>query len=256
MTAILTVSKLRKSFGSVVAAHQIDCEIQPGEVVGIIGSNGAGKTTFVNMITGHLVPTSGHIAFEGRDITGMPSRRLVGRGLSRSFQIAQIFPLMTVLENLCAAVAVARHRGGLLSSTFSRLSAPAHRKEAQRLMEAFRIAAHADCVAGTLAQGVRKVLDIAMACASEPRLMMLDEPTSGVAMDERDALMQSVTDALRRFGTTIIFIEHDMDIVRRYAGRVMAFYDGRVIGDGPPDAVLTRQDVQNHIIGIRKEVST
>lgn len=122
-------------------------------------------------------------------------------------------------------------------------------------MEAFRINAHADRVAGTLAQGVRKVLDIAMACASEPRLMMLDEPTSGVAMDERDELMNSVTDGLHHLGTTIIFIEHDIDIVRRYAGRVMAFYDGRVISDGPPDEVLSCKDVQNHIIGTKKKVN-
>lgn len=255
MTVILSVKELEKTFGAVVAAHAITCDLLEGEVVGVIGANGAGKTTFVNMITGHLMPTSGRIVFEDRDIAGVPSRMLVPLGITRSFQIAQIFPSLTTLENVCAAVAVTHCGGKLMGSIFNRMKAPQIISEAQELLEAFLIHEHRDDLAGTLSQGVRKILDIAMACASKPRLLLLDEPTSGVSLDERHSLMAHAVNALKKRNTTVVFVEHDMEVVRDFADRVLAFYEGRVIADGRPEDILSRADVRQLIIGSKKQVS-
>lgn len=252
MTIILSVKELEKTFDSVVAAHAINCDLHEGEIVGVIGANGAGKTTFVNMITGHLAPTSGQIVFDDRDIAGVPSRLLVGLGITRSFQIAQIFPSLTALENACAAVAVTHCRGNLWSSIFNRMQAPDIIAEASDLLEAFQIQEHRDQLAGTLSQGVRKILDIAMACASKPRLLLLDEPTSGVSLDERHSLMTHTISALKKRNTTVVFVEHDMDVIRDFADRILAFYEGRIIADGRPQDILTREDVKQLIIGSKK----
>lgn len=253
MTAILSIEALEKSFGSVVAAHAITCDLEEGEVVGIIGANGAGKTTFVNMITGHLKPTSGRIIFENRDIAGVPSRVLVALGITRSFQIAQIFPSLTALENVCAAVAVKRSAGRLMGSIFNRIKATDIIVEARELLDAFLIGDHQNQLAGTLSQGGRKILDIAMACACKPRLLLLDEPTSGVSLDERHSLMAHAVNALKRRATTVVFVEHDMEVVRDFADRVLAFYEGRIIASGPPKDVLSHADVRQLIVGSKKQ---
>lgn len=252
MTHLLSVRGLEKSFGAVVAARSIDCDLIAGEVVGVIGANGAGKTTFVNMITGHLRPTSGRILLEGRDIAGIPSRTLVGLGVSRSFQIAQIFPVLTALENVCAALAVVHSDARLGRAIFTRMLAPEIVAEGEALLAAFRIERQRDVPAGTLAQGVRKILDIAMACASRPRLLLLDEPTAGVSLEERHGLMRHAVDALKARGTTIVFVEHDMEIIRGFADRVLAFYDGQIIGDGPAGEVLLRDNIRQFVIGSSK----
>lgn len=249
MKPLLSVTNLERTFGAVVAAHDINCEFSAGEVVGIIGANGAGKTTFVNMITGHLRPTSGSITFERDDVTGVASRELVRRGISRSFQVAQIFPSLTARENVAAAVAIAQSGGRLMPAIRTRLMAGAILGEADALLDTFRIADHRHAPARSLAQGVRKILDIAMACASKPRLLLLDEPTAGVSMEERTLLMTQVMDAFEAGKTTIMFVEHDMEIVRAFAHRVLAFYDGRVIADGRPADVLMRDDVRRVITG-------
>ncbi|MBZ7924305.1 ABC transporter ATP-binding protein [Ensifer adhaerens] len=252
---LLSVRGLEKSFGAVVAARSIDCDLAEGEVVGVIGSNGAGKTTFVNMITGHLRPTAGRIMFGGTDIAGVPSRLLVGLGISRSFQIAQIFPALTALENVCAAAAVIQSKAKLGAAVRKRFAAPEIATEGRELLEAFGIDQYQNSPAGELAQGVRKILDIAMACASRPRLLLLDEPTAGVSLDERDGLMQQAVSALKSRGTTIVFVEHDMDIVRSYSDRVLAFYDGQIIGDGTAADVLSREKIREFIIGSSKRTA-
>ena len=252
MTGILEVRDLEKTFGSVVAARDISVTVPAQQTIGIIGSNGAGKTTFVNMITGHLRPTKGVILFEGRDITGLPSRAITRLGISRSFQVAQVFPTMTVAENMRIAAAIAKGRAGIVSQMFQWLDAPEAAAESEAALELFQIARYRDARAATLPQGIRKLLDIAMAVAGAPRLLLLDEPTSGISIEEKYGLMEVVMSALKTRKITVLFVEHDMDIVGRFADRVLAFYDGTVIADEKPDAVLANPKVQTLISGTQR----
>jgi branched-chain amino acid transport system ATP-binding protein len=251
VSAILSVRELEKTFGSVVAARDITLDVPPHQTVGVIGANGAGKTTFINMITGHLRPSKGTISFEGRDITGRPSREITRQGISRSFQVAQIFPSLTVHQNMCAAAAMARGADTMLSHVRTPLQSPETTKEAKAALALFRIEPYRDVPAATLPQGVRKLLDIAMAVAGAPRLLLLDEPTSGVSIEEKFGIMDVVMSALRSRRITVLFVEHDMEIVARYADRVLAFYDGTVIADGPPAATLADARVQAFISGTK-----
>ncbi|HEX2215640.1 MAG TPA: ABC transporter ATP-binding protein [Xanthobacteraceae bacterium] len=251
MTPILSVRDLEKTFGSVVAARDISVDIPAEQTVGIIGANGAGKTTFVNMITGHLHPSKGTIRFEDRDITGRPSREITRLGISRSFQVAQIFPSLTVFENMCAAAAIAHGSGGFFGPVVTPIESPAAHAEAQAAIELFRIGSYRDALASTLPQGVRKLLDIAMAIAGSPRVLLLDEPTSGISIEEKFDVMDVVMSALKTRRITVLFVEHDMEIVERFADRVLAFYDGTVIADGTPADALSNARVQELISGTK-----
>lgn len=246
MKPILQVHDLNKTFGAVVAAANINIEVREGEVIAIIGSNGAGKTTFVNMVTGYLKPTTGKIDFLGKNITGQAPRTVCKSGLSRSFQVAQLFPSLTVLENMLVAFAALRVSA---ASFFVPLNNAHARTVAQQVLETFGIAEHANDPVNALAQGVRKLLDISMAMISKPSLLLLDEPTSGVAVDEKFPLMETVMAGVRSTGATVMFIEHDMEIVTRYANRVIAFYEGTIIADGPVAQVLADERVRRHIVG-------
>jgi branched-chain amino acid transport system ATP-binding protein len=248
---ILSVRDLAKTFGSIVAARDISLDVPAQQTIGIIGANGAGKTTFINMITGHLRPTKGTIRFEDRDITGRPSRAITRLGISRSFQVAQVFPSLTVFENMCAAAAVAGKDGDTFAGLLAPLKSPATLKEADAAIELFRIAPYRNALASTLPQGVRKLLDIAMAVTGAPRLLLLDEPTSGISVEEKFAVMDVVMSALKSRKLTVLFVEHDMEIVARFAERVLAFYDGTVIADGSPAAALADPRVQTLISGTK-----
>ena len=249
MSAILAVHNLEKTFGALVAARDINIEVPPLQTVGIIGANGAGKTTFVNMITGHLRPSKGTIRFEDRDITGRPSRTITRLGIARSFQVAQIFSSLTVFDNMCAAAAIAQTSGRLLAQLLTPLHSERIRTEAETALELFRIANYGNALAATLPQGIRKLLDIGMAVAGSPRLLLLDEPTSGISIEEKFVLMDVVMSALKKRRITVLFVEHDMDIVERYADRLLAFYDGAVIADGVPSETLADPRVQELISG-------
>ncbi len=255
MSAILAVRNLEKTFGSLVAARNINLAVPPLQTVGIIGANGAGKTTFINMITGHLRPSKGTIWFQDRDITGRPSRAITRLGIARSFQVPQVFPSLAVIENMCAAAAIARASGGLLAQVLTPLHSPAAMAEAEAALELFRIASYRNALAATLPQGVRKLLDIAMAVAGAPRVLLLDEPTSGISIEEKFDLMDVVMSALKNRRITVLFVEHDMDIVERYADRVLAFYDGTVIADGSPVATLENPRIQELISGPKLKMS-
>jgi branched-chain amino acid transport system ATP-binding protein len=235
MNAVLTAQALKKSFGAVTAAANISLSFDADTVVGLIGANGAGKTTFLNMVTGYLKPDSGRIIFDGRDIVGLSPRQIARLGISRSFQIPQLFQTLSVRDNLLIAESIAA----------------AHDPPAatESVLAQFELGAYAWQEAGLLPEGIRKLLDVAMALSSRSRLLLLDEPTSGVSADEKFAIMSVVMAAARAAGVTVIFVEHDMEIVARFAGRVVAFYDGGIIGDGPPHAVLRMADVRRYVIG-------
>ena len=246
MAAILEARGVSKSFGAVVAAADINIDIHDSEVVGVIGSNGAGKTTFINMVTGYLKPSAGHIRFRGKEITGLPPREVTRAGICRSFQIAQLYSGLTVLDNMLIALGMLRE--GRLS-WLTPLRTAAREKEAREALSRYAIEDHADAPASTLAQGVRKLLDIAMSTVSKPPLLLLDEPTSGVAIDEKFGVMDTVMSAIRESGAASLFVEHDMEIVARYASRVIAFYDGRILADGPTGQVLDDPEVRKYVIG-------
>ena len=246
MTALLQASGLNKRFGAVVAADALDISIQAGERVSLIGSNGAGKTTFVNMITGYLKPDSGHIMLAGRDITALHPRAVTRLGVARSFQIPQLYGDLSVLDNML--VANACHDQHLSFWQAARRSQAVSR--AMDLLARFRLAEHHPRRVAELPGGVRKLLDIAMALTARPRLLLLDEPTSGVSADEKFPMMDTIMNALvGETDTTVLFVEHDMDIVARYASRVIAFYAGRVIADDLPDRALSTDDVRRYVTG-------
>jgi branched-chain amino acid transport system ATP-binding protein len=235
----------------VVAARDITVDVPPLQSVGIIGANGAGKTTFVNMITGHIRPSKGSIRFEELDITALPSRTITRLGISRSFQVAQIFPSLTVFENMCTAAAIANGPDSIIARALKPMHAPETIAEANAAIELFQIGSYRDVQAATLPQGVRKLLDIGMAVTGRPRVLLLDEPTSGISVEEKFGLMDVVMSALKVRRMTVLFVEHDMDIVSRYADRVLAFYDGTVIADGAPAIALADEQVQILISGTK-----
>jgi branched-chain amino acid transport system ATP-binding protein len=242
---LLSARGLGKKFGAVVAAEDICIDIAAGQRLSIIGSNGAGKTTFVNMVTGYLKPDEGCIELNGQDITQLTHQRIAGMGICRSFQIPQLCLELTVLENLLVAVAAADGRLSLWKPAVNKL----WNERAQVLLEKFALQSDANRLVLELAGGVRKLLDIAMALARAPKLLLLDEPTSGVSADEKFPAMDRVMEALQGEAATILFVEHDMDIVARFSERVIAFYSGRVIADGPPSEVMENLEVRRYITG-------
>jgi len=235
VSPILVAQGVQKSFGAVTAASDVNLSFEPGAVAGLIGANGAGKTTFLNMVTGYLRPDSGSIRFDGRELTGHTPREITGFGICRSFQIPQLFHSLSVRENLLVAEGIA--------------AAERVEEATDAVLEHFGLAQYAAQYAGLLPEGIRKLLDVAMALVARPKVLLLDEPTSGVAADEKFGIMDLVMGAVRGQGVTVLFVEHDMDIVSRYAARVVAFYDGRVIADGAPDRVLGDTEVRRYVIG-------
>jgi branched-chain amino acid transport system ATP-binding protein len=249
VTPVLSVRGLDKRFGAVVAADALSLDIAPGQKVSLIGANGAGKTTFVNMVTGYLKPDRGTIALDGIDIGGRPPRNVARLGISRSFQIPQLFIDLTAAENL--AVAISGVRTGALSFHSQALAQKRHNRHDKtvELLARFGLADQADRPISELPGGVRKLVDIAMALVRRPKLLLLDEPTSGVSAEEKFATMDRVIHAVAPDAATIVFVEHDMEIVSRYADRVVAFYQGRILADGNPANVLNDAEVRRYVTG-------
>ena len=243
---VLQVKDLLKTFGAVVAAKDINVDISNEEVVGIIGANGAGKTCFVNMVTGYLAPTSGSIKFEGQELVGKGPRDVTHLGISRSFQVSQVFHTMTVSENLMIALAIAENKG---LDSLRLMDNPELHVKCDAVLKRYKLDVHRDSTVSALAQGVRKLLDIAMAVVSQPRILLLDEPTSGISVEEKFDFMDIVMGALKEDKVTVLFVEHDMEIVERYVSRVLAFYQGEIIADMPPKKALADKKVQEFVIG-------
>jgi len=248
MAPILETTDLTKTFGAVTAAAGISVAIGEDTVVGLIGGNGAGKTTFVNLVTGYLEPTLGTVRFAGTDITGLSPRRITRMGICRSFQIPQVFESLSTRDNLLVGLGIV----SLARRSFARSTVvPGRTPEdaADEMLTRFHLEKWRDAVASVLPEGIRKLLDIAMALAVKPRILLLDEPTSGVSADEKFELMDLVLGAVRADRVTVLFVEHDMEIVRRYTQRVLAFYEGRVIADGVPADVFDHPEVRRYVVG-------
>jgi branched-chain amino acid transport system ATP-binding protein len=247
VSTILESRGLTKTFGAVTAAMDLNVSLEEGTIVGLIGRNGAGKTTFLNLVTGYLKPTAGSVRFLGRDITGLAPRRITRLGICRSFQIPQVFDTLTAYENLLVGLGIVSLRRRAFVG--SALGDREPEQVAEEMLDRFHLREYRDAPASVLPEGVRKLLDIAMALAVKPKVLLLDEPTSGVSADEKFALMDLVLGAIKADQVTVLFVEHDMDIVRRYTQRILAFYDGRVIADGAPEAVLADAGVRRYVVG-------
>lgn len=245
MTSLLQTRGLELRFGGVVAAQAIDFDLKAGERLAVIGANGAGKTSFINMVTGYIKPSAGTIEFDGRDITALHPRQIVLRGIGRSFQLPQLFAEHTVRESIELAVAA---RSGKLSMLrpMSRCVDPG---EIDHVLSVVGLSARANDLCSSLPEGHRKLLDVAMALVLRPKLLIMDEPTSGVAADEKHPLMATIMNALSEQNVTAMFVEHDVDIVTQYATRVAAWISGRIAADGPPETVMNDKDVRTMVLG-------
>ena len=249
MNGLLECRGLQKSFGGFVATRGINLAVNHGEFVGVIGANGAGKTTLLNLISGYLTPTAGQVFFQGADVTGVAPRALVKRGIARSFQIPQLFSRSTVRENMMLSLSLLT---GSRAAMLTRFDDASLRDAADDILRSYGLSGHADLLISQLPQGIRKLLDIAMATCADPKLVLLDEPTSGVSSEEKNDLMRDLASRFTASKTTVVFIEHDMEVVEKYASRVVALYDGSVISEGAPSTVFADEKVIELITGNRR----
>jgi len=244
-TAVLEVDNVCRAFGGVRAVDGVSFTLERGEIRALIGPNGAGKSTFFNILTGQLRADAGNVRWRGRSIAGLPPYAIWRQGISRTFQITATFATLTVLENVqVARLSYADRSRGLLTSAARLEVAPA-----RALLEHVGLAAQAARPAGVLAYGDLKKLELAIALANEPALLLLDEPTAGMAPVERGALMGLTARIARERGLTVLFTEHDMDVVFAVAERIMVLHQGRVIADGVPAAVRADRQVRAVYLG-------
>ena len=242
---ILQVDNLAKSFDGFIAVAGVSFQIEKGELCSIIGPNGAGKTTVFNMITGHLPMDKGRVVFNGMDISRLPAHKICRLGLGRSFQRINIFSRLTVFENIQAAVLT--HRGKSLS--FFTSVQPLFQEETEEILVSVGLQDHRDAVSGSLAYGFQKQLELGIALASNPKMLLLDEPTAGMSRQETKATIELIGKIVREKGLTLLFTEHDMSVVFSISERIMVLHQGQLIASGPPDEVRTNQDVQKIYIG-------
>ena len=242
---MLQVEHLQKSFADFKAVDGADLQVGPGDLVAVIGPNGAGKTTLFNLITGHLQPDKGRILFKGEDISHLPAHQVCRKGIARSFQIANIFPRLTVFRNVQVSVLSQKN----LSRTMFR---PAHRmvvEETRQILERVGLNDQQLALAGSLSHGDKRILEIAIALGNEPELLILDEPTAGMSPDETAATMALVQRLAREQGLTILFCEHDMDVVFNVATSIMVMQQGRTILQATPEEVRQNITVQEAYLG-------
>lgn len=242
---LLAVHGLSRSFGAVAAVADVGFSVAAGEAVAIIGPNGAGKTTCFNLVSGGLRPDAGRVVFAGVDIVGRPPHEIARLGIGRTFQVATVFRSMTAIETVQTALA-ARRRG--LYRLWRPLAAQ-ERPAAEALLDQVGLAVHADRPAAALAHGDLKRLDLAMALAMQPRLLIMDEPTAGVAAGERRDMMARVAAVVRERDVGVLFTEHDLDVVFGYADRVIVLHRGRMVADGSVDDVRRNPEVQAVYLG-------
>lgn len=243
---LLKVENLNKKFGSVVAAKNINFSMNKKEVIGVIGSNGAGKTTFCNMITGYIKADTGKILFNGDDITGFNVQQIKNKGIHRSFQIPQVFDNLGVLENIIITELVSKNKqNNFIEEAYNKLNYD----NALLLLKNFSLENFRDKLVKELPQGARKVLDIILAIIGNPQIILLDEPTSGISTDEKNIVMNNIINSIKKLNISVLFIEHDMEIVEKFSDRVVAFYNGEILADGDPQKVLKQKDVIKYIVG-------
>lgn len=244
-TPLLVVDNLQKRFGGVVAGKDVSFTLEAGEMLAIIGPNGAGKSTTFNMVGGQLVPDAGTVRLAGEDITGKPPREIWRKGVGRTFQIAQTFVSMSVAENV--QMALISHHGQ--TRAVVPVARNLHREAALAILAGVGMADMADRPVNELAYGDVKRVELAIALASEPKLLLMDEPTAGMAPKERAALMQLTHDIARERRIGVLFTEHDMDSVFAHADRILVLVRGEIIAAGTPEEVRANQRVKQVYLG-------
>ena len=245
---ILGVEKVKKSFDGFVAINGVSFSIPKGEICSIIGPNGAGKTTLFNLITGHLRIDEGKLTFKDLDITNRRPHQICRLGVGRSFQRTNIFPRLTVFQNIQAAVLV--HRGKSL--TFFRPVDSFFQEEAGEILGRVGLGEYAQTVSGSLSYGFQKQLELGIALASEPELLLLDEPTAGMSAQETHQTMELIGKITPEKGLTLLFTEHDMEVVFSISQRIMVLHQGRLIAEGTPEEVRNNPEVQKVYLGERR----
>jgi len=243
----LVTEKLTKYFGDTHAVDKVDFVIGEGEVVALIGSNGAGKTSLVNLISGLLQPDSGRIVFRGEDVTRQPVQDRIKAGIARSFQIVNLFDELTVVDNVALSIfaregktrwffTLADHYGAIW-------------EEAHDILRQFGLDLKATQLAGGISQGERKLLDVAVAYALKPQLLFLDEPTSGVSTREKAPIMDVISSIVRSQRITAVVIEHDMDIIFKYSDRIVVMHQGLILASGSPEEIRSNESVKDAVFG-------
>jgi len=244
---LLKTVNLRKQFGETRACDGLDFVVQKGEFLSLVGSNGAGKTTLVNLISAHLQPDSGQILLEDRDITYTNVADRIKAGIARSFQIVNLFDGLSVFDNV--ALSIFSREGKTVKMAAMADHDCDVRREALDVLGQFGLTSKTEVLAGGLAQGERKLLDVAVAYALRPRLLFLDEPTSGVSTHEKAQIMDTVSSVVRGGMVTAVVVEHDMDVVFRYSDRIVMMHEGSFLADGTPDEIRANKDVSSILLG-------
>lgn len=247
---MLKLENVRKAFGGVVATNDVSLEFPERSLSAIIGPNGAGKTTLFNLITGHLVPDSGRIELAGEDIGGLKPAAIVDKGIGRAFQIASIFPSMTVEEALISAATAHLGQSGRLFQAFP---PPAAKARAEAMIELLQMGAVARRKCSNISHGDQKLLDVGLALALDPKVLLLDEPTAGMGPEERWEMINTVRRLWETQDMTLIFIEHDMGIVFEVAQTINVLKYGAVLASGPPEAIRGNPDVIEAYLGTEME---
>jgi branched-chain amino acid transport system ATP-binding protein len=246
MTLLRTID-LRKQFGETRACDGVNFTVQQGEFLSLVGSNGAGKTSLVNVISAHLTPDSGQILFEDKDITNTTVYQRIRAGIARSFQIVNLFDGLSVYDNVALSV-FSRDRKTVRIASLADHDADVNR-ETMEVLAQFGLRDKSAFLAGGLAQGERKLLDVAVAYALRPKLLFLDEPTSGVSTRDKTQIMDTVSSVVRAGQVTAVVIEHDMDVVFRYSDRIVMMHEGRFLADGTPEQIRANKDVASILLG-------
>ena len=247
---MLDVKGLHKSFGGVAAISDVNIAFPTGSLTAIIGPNGAGKSTFFNLISGGLQPDSGSVTFDGASLLGRSRAQIINAGIGRAFQVARIFPTLTVEESLLGAVTAHRHRA---QNVTRRFPLPEMRDRTLEVAEMLGLAEKLGVISANLSHGDQKLLDIALALVLEPKVLLLDEPTAGMGPDERWRMIERVHELWEREKLTLIFIEHDMDIVFKIAPRICVLCYGRLLAEGTPDQIRTNPAVIEAYLGTSHE---
>lgn len=244
---LLSTKNLKKYFGETRAVDRVDFSVEQGEVLSLVGSNGAGKTTLVNLMSGLISPDEGAIFFQGNEITSLSAHDRIKAGIARSFQIVNLFDQLTTLNNVGLAIF---SREGKTRKFMSRAEADGEvREEAFEILDQFGIKDKWNAVAGGLAQGERKLLDVAVAYSLRPKLLLLDEPTSGVSTREKAGIMDTISSVVREGKITAAIVEHDMDVVFKYSDRVVMMHQGKILADGTPNEIRESAEVIQILLG-------